>query len=76
MDAYHRMDISITLKGKEDKRFKSNWVFSVFNVYNRKNPYFIYFASKGNVYDGSLSVKAKQVALFGILPSISWNFNF
>ena len=76
MDAYHRMDLSLTLKGKEEKKFKSNWVFSVYNLYNRKNPYFIYFANNGNVYDGNLDVQAKQVSLFGILPSISWNFKF
>jgi outer membrane receptor for ferrienterochelin and colicin len=76
MDAYHRMDLSLTLKGKEEKKFKSDWVFSVYNLYNRKNPYFIYFATEGNVYDGTLDIQAKQVSLFGILPSISWNFKF
>ena len=76
MDAYHRMDLSLTLKGKEEKKFKSDWVFSVYNLYNRKNPYFIYFATEGNIYDGSLDIQAKQVSLFGILPSISWNFKF
>jgi outer membrane receptor for ferrienterochelin and colicin len=76
MDAYHRMDLSVTLKGKEEKKFKSNWVFSIYNVYNRKNPYFIYFATDGSVYDGTLDIQAKQVSLFGILPSISWNFKF
>ena len=76
MDAYHRMDLSVTLKGKEEKKFKSNWVFSIYNVYNRQNPYFIYFATEGSPYDGSLDIQAKQVSLFGILPSISWNFKF
>jgi hypothetical protein len=76
MDAYHRMDFSLTLKGREKKKFKSDWVLSVFNLYNRKNPYFIYFANDGNAIDGSLDIQAKQIALFGILPSISWNFKF
>lgn len=76
MDAYHRMDLSITLKGKEEKKFKSNWVFSIYNVYNRQNPYFIYFATEGDVYSGTLDIQAKQVSLFGILPSIAWNFKF
>lgn len=76
MDAYHRMDLSLTLKGKEEKKFKSDWVFSFYNLYNRQNPYFIYFATDGNIYDGTLSIQAKQVSLFGILPSISWNFKF
>ena len=76
MDAYHRMDLSLTWKGKEEKRFKSSWNFSVYNVYNRKNPYFIYFANDGNPNNGSLNVQAKQVSLFGIIPSVSWNFSF
>lgn len=76
MNAYHRMDLSLTLKGKETKKFKSSWNFSVYNVYNRKNPYFIYFNNEGNIYDGTLDVQAKQVSLFGILPSVAWNFSF
>lgn len=76
MDAFHRMDIALTLKGKETKRFKSSWNFSIYNVYNRKNPYFIYFANEGSAFDGTLDIQAKQVSLFGIIPSISWNFKF
>lgn len=48
----------------------------MYNVYNRANPYFIYFDNEGNVGDGSLQVVAKQVSLFSILPSITWNFKF
>jgi len=76
MDAFHRMDLAITLKGKETKRFKSSWNFSIYNVYNRKNPYFIYFANEGSAFDGTLDIQAKQVSLFGIIPSIAWNFKF
>jgi len=76
MDAYHRLDFAVTLKGKEKKKFKSDWVFSIYNVYNRQNPYFIYFATEGSVYEGTLGIQAKQVSLFGIIPSISWNFKF
>ena len=76
MPAYHRIDISATLKGKEHKKFKSSWNFAVYNLYNRKNPYFLYIDSDGSPYDGSLTIKAKQVSLFPILPSVTWNFNF
>lgn len=76
MEAFHRMDVALTLKGKETKKFKSSWNFSIYNLYNRKNPYFIYFSNEGNIYNGSLDIKAKQVSLFGIIPSISWNFSF
>ncbi|MFI5203644.1 MAG: carboxypeptidase-like regulatory domain-containing protein [Flavobacteriales bacterium] len=76
LPAYHRIDLSATLHGKEGKKFKSDWVFSVFNAYNRKNPYFLYIDADGDPYDGTLTIKAKQVSLFPILPSVTWNFKF
>lgn len=58
------------------KNMHSSWTFSVFNVYNRYNPYFIYFDITGNVYSGNLNIQAKQVSLFPVLPSVTWNFQF
>ena len=49
MDPYHRMDIALTWKNKDVKKngdlkkYKSEWVLSIYNLYNRQNPYFIYF---------------------------------
>jgi hypothetical protein len=51
-------------------------VFSIYNLYNRKNPFFIYFDTEGNVTEGSVEVQAKKVSLFSILPSITWNFKW
>lgn len=76
MSAYHRLDISATLKGKKHKRYESSWNFSVFNVYNRANPYFIYFDDTSDYEKGVLSVQAKQVSLFPVLPSVTYNFKF
>ena len=76
MAPYHRMDISATWKGKTHKRYQSSWNFSVYNVYNRKNPYFIYFASKGELSNATLVITAKQVSLFPVLPSVTWNVKF
>ena len=50
--------------------------FSVSDVYNRHNPYIIYFANEGSANEGNLIIKAKKVYLFPILPSITWNFKF
>jgi hypothetical protein len=58
------------------KNFKSNWNFSVYNLYNRMNPYFIYFGSEGQLQNGVIQVKAYQVSLFPVLPSVTWNFEF
>lgn len=91
MAPYHRLDISVTLKDKEfkekidpasgqpiqiKKRFRSNWVLSVYNVYNRANPYFLYVDNDGNFFNGDFQIKVKQVTLFPIIPSITWNFEF
>ena len=85
VDPYHRMDIGATYTpSKKKKKFKSSWNFSIYNVYSRKNPYFIYFALEGlddngenqNIQNGNVEPKAYQVSIFPILPSITWNFNF
>ncbi len=79
MPAYHRADISLTWypKSKKKKRkIEESWNFSIYNLYNRKNPYFIYFDVEGDILSGNASVSAKQVSIFSILPSITWNFKF
>ncbi len=78
LDPYHRMDLSATYtpKPKKERRIKSSWVFAVYNVYNRHNPYFIYFAQSGSPVAGNLNIQAKQVSLFPVLPSVTWNFRF
>ena len=74
MPAYHRFDIAFTFTPKpmSTKRFKSSWVFSLYNVYNRANPFFIYL----DVDEEEQSIKGKKVFLFPVLPGITWNFKF
>ena len=76
--AYHRLDLSATLtpNPKKIRRIKGYWVFSIYNIYSRLNPYFIYFDQTGNPYNGTLQVDARQVSLFPILPAVTWNFKF
>lgn len=69
---YHRMDISFTYMQKKTAKFESSWNFSVYNIYNRANAYFIYFVPDIQTQ----TVKAYMVYLFPILPSIAWNFKF
>jgi hypothetical protein len=78
LPAYHRLDLSATYtpRPQSQKKFKSSWVFGIYNVYSRLNPYFIYFDQTGSPYDGTLQVQAKQVSLFPIIPSVTWNFRF
>jgi hypothetical protein len=59
-----------------NKKCKSNWSFSVYNVYNRANPYFLYVDNTGAFLKNDFKIKIKQISLFPVLPSITWNFEF
>jgi hypothetical protein len=72
LPAYHRMDLSATYIVKQTNKFESSWNFSIYNVYNRANPYFIYFLPDIE----NNQVKAYMVYLFPIVPSVQWNFKF
>ena len=78
LPAYHRLDFAAIYSPKKNdtRKWKSEWVFSIYNVYSRKNPYFIYFDQSGSAYDGTLKVQGKQVSLFPIIPAVTWNFKF
>jgi hypothetical protein len=78
LPAYHRLDLSAiyTPNKRPNKKWKSSWIFSLYNTYSRLNPYFIYFDQTGNPYDGSLQIQARQVSLFPIIPAVTWNFKF
>lgn len=78
MKSYHRVDLSATYTPvpKKKRKFSSYWVFSIYNVYSRLNPYFIYFDQSGSAVNGDLEVEARQVSLFPILPAVTWNFKF
>lgn len=85
MPAYHRMDLSATLKNRErpDRWWNGSWTFSVYNAYARKNPFAITFEQ---VYNGkpdtdpmkepvtSREAGAVKVYLFSIIPSVTYNF--
>jgi hypothetical protein len=67
---YHRLDLSLTIKDKprENKRLRSEWVVSMFNVYARKNTYSIRFTRYGT---------GQKLSVLGTLfPSVSYNFRF
>jgi len=76
MAPYHRLDLSVNYLHKKTNKFESSFNLSIYNVYNRYNPYFIYFETEGSLNEMSMQIKAKQVSLFPILPSVTWNFKF
>jgi hypothetical protein len=78
MKPYNRLDLSATYqpKPKPNRHFSHSWTFSIYNVYSRLNPYFLYFDQEGGYLTGNLNVQAKKVALFPVIPSMTWNFQF
>lgn len=71
--AYHRLDLSATLEGKPGRKLQSSWSFGIYNVYNRHNAFSIDF--KDNPDDVS-TTQVVRTTLFGIIPSVTWNFKF
>ena len=72
--SYHHLDLSATLTPhkNENRNWKSEWVFSVYNVYNRKNAASINF--RQNIDTGNN--EAVKTSIFGIVPAVSYNFKF
>ncbi|UXP33515.1 TonB-dependent receptor [Reichenbachiella agarivorans] len=79
---YHRLDLATTIElGKlvPNKRYHSELVISVYNVYSRRNPFSIYFTQEdAETSSGQLAqTEARQVSIIGnYIPSISYNFRF
>ncbi len=73
LPAYHRFDISATLYPKKVRKITGNWVFSVYNAYNKKNAFSILFEPDEN--DPNV-IKSYKTYLFPIIPSVTKNFKF
>lgn len=74
LPAYHHLDISATYTPKPEKTkgWQSEWVFSVYNLYNRKNAASISFRQNE---DNGMN-EATRLSIFGIIPSVTYNFKF
>jgi len=78
IDDYHRLDISATFTPtkKKNKRYETNWVFSIYNAYNRQNPAFVFPVFKTDFDTGSFLAEAYKISLFPVIPSVSWKVKF
>lgn len=74
---YHRLDLSVNYTPRPDskKRVRGSWNFAIYNVYNRYNPYILFVDTDGTLDKGA-KVQVKQISVFPILPSITYNFKF
>ncbi len=73
MPNYHRLDASLIYKLPAWRKLKSEINFSVYNLYNRANPFQVQYSTSGT--DGKFDYKIKMYYLIPVLPSISWTFH-
>ena len=74
LPTYHRLDISATLIPEKNKNrnWYGEWVFGIYNVYSRKNAASISFRQNQD----SGNNEAVRLSIFGIVPSVTYNFKF
>lgn len=75
MPPYHRLDFGMNFH-KDTKWGSRTWSFGAYNVYNRRNPFFLYFDEEWNEQTQESEKVLKQVSLFPILPYIKYSFKF
>lgn len=80
LPAYHRLDLSLTWNIAKRKHFETDLNFSIYNLYNRKNPFYIFYETTTD-FDPNVipphfefNTKAYQISLFPIIPTLTWNF--
>ena len=78
---FHRLDVSATFRGKKykEKKLKGEWVFSAYNVYNRRNPFSIFFEQDGNRTASGDPIRTEAIRLSvvgSVIPSVAYNFKF
>jgi hypothetical protein len=76
MPLYHRADVSATYHlgiKKPDRRFKSSFNFSIYNLYSRQNAWAVQISVEE---DDPTKLKGTLIYLFPIIPSVTWNFEW
>lgn len=74
--AYHRLDFAATLKARKKlfKKGEGEWVFSVYNIYNRRNPFSVYTRANEDI---PLNAEAVRYSVIGtVVPAVTYNFKF
>ncbi|WP_291864317.1 TonB-dependent receptor [Maribacter sp.] len=70
---YHRIDLSATLKpSRANKKMQTEWIFSIYNLYNRRNAASINFSRNSETGVN----EAVRTSIFGIVPAVTYNFKF
>ena len=74
LPAFHRLDISATLTPEKNKnrKWQGEWIFGLYNLYGRQNAASINFRQNRE----TLRNEAVQTSIFGLVPSVTYNFEF
>ena len=74
LPTYHHLDVSATLIPKKNlnRKWQAEWVFSIYNIYSRRNAASIGFAQNEETGQN----EATRLSIFGIVPAVSYNFKF
>lgn len=74
LPSYHRLDISATLTPRKNKsrKLQAQWIFGIYNLYNRKNAASIAFSRNEDTGNN----EALRTSIFGVVPSVTYNFKF
>ncbi|NMC40584.1 MAG: TonB-dependent receptor [Bacteroidales bacterium] len=81
MRAYHKLDVGVNFY-KKVKRGERTWNISIYNLYNRKNPYYYFldtsyqYDEQGRIIPEATRTVLKQQSYFPIIPSFSYSFKF
>lgn len=77
LPAYHRVDLSATYWFFRNKERESGLNFSVYNIYKRSNPMYIFILAQPSRHtDNQIIIRTKRKRLYDIIPSVSWTFRF
>ncbi len=78
LEDYHRMDLSLTWYPRPHarKKWKGWWTFSIYNSYNRKNPFFINFEAETDPNTGVSKIEGNKITIFPLIPSVTYNFKW
>ncbi len=70
---FHEMNVSLTRRSSTKRKWRSEWIFAINNIYNRHNVFSIYTRSDEHYL---AKAKTSMLYLYGILPSVTYNFTF
>lgn len=74
--SYHRLDVGVNYQFKKRRNFTSSLDFTIYNLYNRQNTFYINHVVDGSIEENNFTINSYYESLFPIIPSLTWNFSF